>query len=165
LARNKAGVGPGNSSEIIGRARPAPMLWIKAFHVVAVISWMAGLLYIWRLYVYHAMTEHQLVRDQLAVMERKLLRAITTPAAIASLITGIAMLVMAPALLKQPWMHIKLTLVLGMLGSHVAALRYRHKLLENPQASTHKRFRVLNELPTLLMIGIVIMVIVRPCAR
>lgn len=141
------------------------MLWIKALHVVAVISWMAGLLYIWRLYVYHAMTEHQVVREQLQIMERRLLNAITTPAAIVSLATGGAMLALGPALLKQPWMHVKLTLVVGMCASHVLALRARTRLLHDPQGVSHRRFRVLNEVPTLLMMGIVIMVIVRPWAR
>ena len=141
------------------------MLWIKALHVVAVISWMAGLLYIWRLYVYHAMTEHDVVRDQLQIMERRLLNAITTPAAVVSVATGSAMLVLAPAFMKQPWMHVKLTLVVLMLVSHGLALRTRKQLIASPQAIPHKRFRVLNEVPTLLMIGIVIMVIVRPWAR
>jgi protoporphyrinogen IX oxidase len=141
------------------------MLWLKSFHVVAIISWMAGLLYIWRLYVYHAMTSEPAVREQLQVMERKLLRAITTPAAIAALVSGTALIVMNPMFLKQPWMHVKLTLVLGMFASHFSALRYRHRLIADPQATAHKRFRVYNEVPTLLMIGIVIMVIVKPWAR
>lgn len=141
------------------------MLWLKALHVVAIISWMAGLLYIWRLYVYHAMTNEPAVRDQLAVMERKLLRAITTPAAVVALLSGSGLLAMTPGFLSQPWMHVKLVLVLGMFGSHAAALRMRHSLLADPRRVPHTRFRVLNEIPTLLMIGIVIMVIVRPWAR
>ena len=75
------------------------------------------------------------------------------------------MIVLQMHLLKQPWMHAKLTLVLGMIASHVYALRARQRLLTEPQAVGHKRFRVLNEIPTLLMIGIVIFVVVRPWAR
>lgn len=141
------------------------ILWIKALHVVAVISWMAGLLYIYRLYVYHAMETEAVVRARFEVMERRLLNAITTPAGLVALLTGTLMIVMQLHLLKQPWLHAKLTLVLGMIASHVYALRARHRLLTEPQAVSHKRFRVLNEIPTLLMIGIVIFVVVRPWAR
>lgn len=141
------------------------ILWIKALHVVAVISWMAGLLYIYRLFVYHAMETEAVVRARFEVMERRLLNAITTPAGIVALVTGVAMIVLQMGLLKQPWLHAKLTLVVGMIGSHVYALRARKRLLTEPQAVSHKRFRVLNELPTLLMIGIVIFVVVRPWVR
>lgn len=141
------------------------ILWIKALHVVAVISWMAGLLYIYRLYVYHAMETEAVVRARFEVMERRLLNAITTPAGLVALLTGTLMIVMQLHLLKQPWLHAKLTLVLGMIASHVYALRARRRLLTEPQAVSHKRFRVLNEIPTLLMIGIVIFVVVRPWAR
>ena len=141
------------------------MLWIKALHVIAVISWMAGLLYIYRLFVYHAMESEAVVRARFEVMERRLLNAITTPAGVVAVVTGTIMIVLTPGFLRQPWMHAKLTLVLGLLGSHVVAIGARHRLLKEPQAVSHKRFRVLNELPTLLMIGIVILVIVRPWAR
>jgi protoporphyrinogen IX oxidase len=142
------------------------MLWLKALHVVAVISWMAGLLYVYRLFVYHAMETEAVVMERLQVMERRLLNAITTPAGIVAVITGGLMIGLAPsAYLTQPWMHAKLTLVVGLLASHVLALRYRKTLIDAPHAVPHKRFRILNEVPTLLMIGIVIMVIVRPWAR
>ncbi|HEY4221118.1 MAG TPA: CopD family protein [Myxococcota bacterium] len=142
------------------------LLWVKALHVVAVISWMAGLLYVYRLFVYHAMETEQVVRERLQVMERKLLRAITTPAAVVAVITGITMLWLLDfSYLSQPWMDTKLVLVAGMLVMHVLALRYRVVLIANPQAIAHKRFRVMNEIPTLLMIGIVIMIIVRPFSR
>lgn len=142
------------------------MIWLKALHVVAIISWMAGLLYIYRLFVYHAMETENVVMERFQVMERRLLNAITTPAAVVAFITGFTMIGMAPsAFLTQPWMHAKLTLVTGLLVSHVLALRYRKKLINEPHAVPHKTFRVLNEIPTLLMIGIVIMVIVRPWAR
>ena len=138
------------------------MLWIKALHVIMVISWMAGLLYLYRLFVYHAMETEAVVRERLQVMERRCLRGIATPAGALSLITGVAMIVMNPAYLKMPWMHAKLTFVIGLLVSHGQGMYYRQRLLTEPNAYSHKRFRVLNEVPTLLMIGIVIMVIVRP---
>ncbi|HMY57132.1 MAG TPA: protoporphyrinogen oxidase HemJ [Pseudomonadota bacterium] len=138
------------------------MLWIKALHVIMVISWMAGLLYLYRLFVYHAMETEEVCRERFKIMERKLLRGIAHPAGAISVITGVTMLVMNPGYLKMPWMHAKLTFVLGLLISHGQAMYYRQKLIENPTAYSHKKFRLLNEVPTLLMIGIVIMVIVRP---
>ena len=141
------------------------MLWIKAAHVIAVISWMAGLLYLYRLFVYHAMETETVVQQRLQVMERRLLFAISHPAAALTLITGVAMLVMMPGFLTQPWMHAKLTFALGMFFLHGLSSRFRKKLLTAPHAVPHRTFRILNEVPTLLMIGIVIMVIVRPWAR
>lgn len=140
-------------------------LWIKALHVVAIISWMAGMLYLFRLYVYHAMESEAAVRARLEVMERNLLQVITTPSMLAALATGITMLLMNPALLKQPWMHIKLTAVLGLCAMHGMASAWRKKLIQNSQFKSHRFFRVMNEVPTLLMVIIVIMIIVRPFAR
>ncbi len=141
------------------------MLWWKAFHVISIISWMAGQLYQFRLYVYHAMETEAVVRQRFEVMERRLLNAIMTPAAIASLVSGIAMLYLMPELLKQPWMHVKLVLVLGMFAMHGMAVKYRKQLMKEPAKTPHQTFRFLNEVPTILMIGIVIMVIVQPWAR
>jgi len=141
------------------------MLWIKAVHVMAIISWMAGLLYLYRLFVYHAMETEEVVRQRLQVMERRLINGIAHPAAIVSLITGVTMLYLTPGYLTQPWMHVKLTLAVGMIVSHELAARFRKRLITEPHAVPHKTFRILNEVPTLLMIGIVIMVIVRPFSR
>jgi putative membrane protein len=139
--------------------------WVKALHVVGVISWMAGLLYIYRLFVYHAMETEDVVMERFQVMERRLLNAITTPAAVVSVVMGILMLTMAPALLSQPFMWVKLVLVGGLLITHVLAIRYRKQLITDPHKVPHKTFRILNEIPTLLMIGIVVMIIVRPWVR
>ncbi len=138
------------------------MLWVKAIHVMAIISWMAGLLYVYRLFVYHAMETEEVVRQRLQVMERRLIRGIMHPAAVLSLGTGIGMLMYFPVYLHQPWMHAKLTFVAGLFVSHAMAMRFRTKLITAPQAVPHRTFRILNEVPTLLMIGIVIMIIVRP---
>lgn len=129
---------------------------------MSIISWMAGLLYLLRLFVYHAMETEAVVRERLQVMERRLLKAIGTPAMLASFITGIAMLVMVPTWLQQPWMHVKLTCVLAMAAVHGLAARWRKRLITAPTFKSHKFFRVMNEVPTLLMIIIVIMVIRRP---
>ncbi|HTS79808.1 MAG TPA: protoporphyrinogen oxidase HemJ [Myxococcaceae bacterium] len=141
------------------------LLWLKAFHVMAVISWMAGQFYIWRLYVYHAMATDPAVMRAFEVMERRLLNAITTPAAILSLFTGIGLLALEPFYLEQPWMQIKLLALVVMYAAHGFSIRFRKKLLTEPNAYPHQLFRFLNELPTVLMIVIVIMVIVKPFAR
>ncbi|MEB3197377.1 MAG: CopD family protein [Candidatus Sericytochromatia bacterium] len=142
------------------------MLWLKAFHVISIIAWMAGMLYIWRLYVYHAMEQEQVVMDRLVIMERRLLNYITTPAMLASLATGASLVALAPsAYLTQPWMHLKLTLLLGLFASHGMAVAHRKKLLANPRVKPPGFYRVMNEVPTLFMVGIVIAVIVRPWAR
>ena len=141
------------------------LLWLKAFHVMAVISWMAGQFYIWRLYVYHAMATDPAVMKVFQVMERRLLNAITTPAAILSLFTGIGLLALEPFYLEQPWMQIKLLFLVIMYAAHGFSIRFRKKLITEPHAYPHALFRFLNELPTVLMIVIVIMVIVKPFAR
>ena len=137
-------------------------IWIKALHVISIIAWMAGILYFWRLLVNHAMETEPVVIERFKGMERRLRRAIMTPAMIASLTFGITMLVLAPTLLQQPWMHVKLTLVALLVFNHHQAVRAEKKLGEDPRAFTDKRLRIMNEVPTFLMIGIVIMVIVRP---
>src|SRR4051812_36846420 len=109
-------------------------LWLKSVHVVAVISWMAGLLYLYRLFVYHAMESEAVVIKRLEIMERRLLNGITTPAAVVALLSGGAMLGLLPSLLTQPWMQVKLALVLGMFASHGLAVRYRKQLLRDPHA-------------------------------
>lgn len=137
-------------------------IWLKAFHVIAIITWMAGILYFWRLLVYHSMEKEAVVIERFLVMERRLRRAIMTPGMIVSLALGIAMLVNTPSLLSQSWIHLKLLLVTGLVVNHGMAVRAAKKLAKDPQAYTHKYLRVMNEVPTLLMIGIVILVIVKP---
>ena len=138
------------------------MLWVKAVHVMAIISWMAGLLYVYRLFVYHAMETEKVVQERFQVMERRLIRGIMHPAAVLALGTGIALLTYFPVYLHLPWMHAKLTFVAGLFVSHAMAMRFRVKLIAAPNSVPHKTFRFLNEVPTLLMVGIVIMIIVRP---
>lgn len=137
-------------------------LWIKALHVMAIISWMAGMLYLVRLYVNHAMESESVVMERLQGMERRLLNAITTPAMVVSVITGLTMLYLNPGLLQLPWMWVKLAMVVGMLAMHGLAVGWRKKLIDAPHFKTHQFFRVMNEIPTFLMIVIVIMVIVKP---
>jgi len=123
---------------------------------------MAGMLSLYRLYVYHAEETEQVVMERFQVMERKLLNLITTPAMIVALLTGITMLALNPELLKQPWMHIKFTALLGMFAAHGIAVKYRRVLVDDPHVKPGKFFRIMNEVPTVLMIIIVIAVIVKP---
>ena len=136
--------------------------WIKALHIISVIAWMAGLLYLPRLYVYHAMVEAASVRaETFKLMERRLLKAIMNPAMIASWGFGVAMLYMNPALFGEIWMTIKIACVLGMTASHMVFAKMR-KELEKDIARSDKAYRVWNEAPTILMIIIVIMAVVEP---
>ena len=136
--------------------------WIKALHIISVIAWMAGLLYLPRLYVYHAMVEPASVRaETFKLMERRLLKAIMNAAMIASWGFGAAMLYMNPALFGEIWMMIKIACVLGMTSSHMVFAKMR-KELEKDIARSDKAYRVWNEVPTILMIIIVIMAVVEP---
>jgi len=136
---------------------------IKALHVIAVMSWMAGLLYLPRLYVYHAETSIGDVRaETFKVMERRLLKAIMTPAMIASFIFGIWMLALAPGLLYEPWMHVKILCVIAMAACHGIFAKMRRQLENDVPPKSTRSYRIWNEVPTVLMVVIVFMAIVEP---
>lgn len=137
-------------------------LWIKALHLIAVMSWMAGLLYLPRLFVYHAMVEAESVRAQtFKLMERRLLKAIMNPAMILSWALGLWLLQQNPDLLIMPWMWIKFSCVVMMTASHMVFAHMRRQL-EQDIALSEKAYRWWNEVPTILMIIIVIMAVVEP---
>ena len=137
-------------------------LWIKALHLIAVMSWMAGLLYLPRLFVYHAMVEAESVRAQtFKLMERRLLKAIMNPAMILSWTLGLWLLHQNPELLEMPWMWIKFVCVIMMTASHMVFARMRQQL-EKDIALSDKAYRLWNEVPTILMIIIVVMAVVEP---
>ncbi len=139
------------------------MLWLKAFHIIAVVCWFGGLFYLPRLFVYHAMAEDDISRERFKVMERKLYRGIMNPAMIATLILGIWMLALHWDYYKtQGWMHAKLGLVILLLGYHHLCLAYMKKFARDENSKSHKFFRVFNEIPVLLLIAIVILVVVKP---
>lgn len=136
--------------------------WLLALHIISVIAWMAGVLYLWRLFVYHVEAKEQVVKDTLTVMEKKLYRYITMPALTVSFILGASMLVYNPNLLQYHWMHGKLFLVFLMIGiTHMAGAVHK-KLVRGECRYTSKTLRILNEVPTILMIGIVLLVILQP---
>ncbi len=139
--------------------------WILAFHVMSVISWMAMLFYLPRLYVYHV--EHAqngpAFTDVIKLQEQKLYNFIGIPAFWASLLSGLLMLWLNPALFKSGlWLHIKLTAALLMIAYHFSLGYFRKRLLYDRCTKSGKFFRIWNEIPTLLMIVIVIMVVVKP---
>ena len=137
-------------------------LWIKALHVIAVISWMAGMLYLPRLFVYHAEAEAGSDKaETFAVMERRLLRAIMNPALIATWLLGLV-LVMHLGVWSAGWLHAKLLLVVALTALHHLYARWRKDLADGSNTRSEKFFRIWNEVPAVLMIGIVILVIVQP---
>lgn len=138
-------------------------LWIKALHVIAVIAWMAGLLYLPRLFVYHAEAPAGSDRSEmLKVMERRLLRGIMNPAMIAVFVLGGA-LVTAPGIWQSGmWLHVKLLAVAGLAAMHMLLAAWRKAFEADRNTRPARFFRMVNEVPTVLMIVIVILVVVRP---
>ena len=136
--------------------------WIKALHVIAVISWMAGMLYLPRLFVYHCEAELGSKQSEtFKVMERRLLKAIINPAMIVTWLAGIY-LVWAGSWYRAPWFHAKLLLVLVMSGIHGFFVRWVRAFGADKNPHSQKFYRIINEVPTVLMIGIVVLVIVKP---
>ena len=136
---------------------------IKALHLISVMSWMAGLLYLPRLFVYHAETTVGSVRaETFKVMERRLLKAIMNPAMIASFVFGIWMIILSPDLLYEPWMHVKILCVLLMAGCHGVFSKMRRRLENQEPPRPARAYRIWNEVPTILMVIIVFMAVVKP---
>ncbi|MGE0060446.1 MAG: protoporphyrinogen oxidase HemJ [Xanthobacteraceae bacterium] len=140
-------------------------LWLKAFHIIAVISWMAGMLYLPRLFVYHCDAPAGSAQSEtFKVMERRLLKAIINPAMIATWLLGLALIwLMGWEAFKQSgWLHAKLVLVLVMSGVHGMLSRYVRDFAADRNRKSQKFYRIINEVPTLLMILIVVLVVVKP---
>lgn len=137
-------------------------LWIKALHVVAVISWMAGLLYLPRLFVYHAESEpHSVQSETFKVMEKRLLYAIMTPAMLVAWASGLTLAFQSGFFLAG-WFHLKLLFVVLMTVVHLVLARYRRAFANDLNMHEAKYYRILNEIPTVLMLFIVALVIVKP---
>jgi protoporphyrinogen IX oxidase len=141
------------------------MLWIKALHVIFVVAWFAGLFYLPRLFIYHIETTQPAVRDQLVVMERRLLM-ITHIGAAGALIFGLATLAWwlmhDAAYLRQAWLLAKLVLVAGLIGYHGYLVRLKNQLALNRCKRSSRWLRIFNEVPALLLIAIVVLVVVKP---
>ena len=136
---------------------------IKSLHIISVISWMVGLLYLPRLFVYHADAPTRSVQTEtFKVMERRLLKAIMTPAMIASFIFGLWMLALNTELLSEPWFHVKFAAVFLMAGVHGKFSKMRRLLENDEKPLSTKVYRIWNVIPTVLMIIIVFMAVVKP---
>jgi putative membrane protein len=138
-------------------------MWLKALHVIAMVCWFAGLFYLPRLFVYHAMSDDQISRDRFCTMERKLYRGIMLPAMLATLIFGIAMLALNPTLfLGGGWLHAKLALVVLLIGYHHVCGAQVKRFAKGETPRSHTFYRWFNEVPVLFLIAIVILVVVKP---
>ena len=139
--------------------------WLKAFHLIAVIAWMCGMLYLPRLFVYHSkVTVGSEASELFKVMERKLMRLIINPAMIITWILGLwtAYLINAFDPVNGMWLHYKLIVVIAMQIVHAMLSRYRKAFERDERPKSEKYFRIFNEVPTILMVIIVILVVVRP---
>ena len=139
------------------------ILYIKAFHIISVIAWMAGVLYLPRLFVYH--TESKVGSTQsetLKVMERRLLRAIITPAMIATWFFGLILAFTLVNWADAGWFHVKLVLVVILSGFTGFLSRWTREFAQDRNSHTQRFYRIANEVPTLLMIAIVILAVVKP---
>jgi putative membrane protein len=137
------------------------MLWLKAFHVIFVVTWFAGLFYLPRLFIYHAATSDAVSLERFIVMERRLF-AIMTIGATLTVVFAAALLVAAPVYLQMGWLHVKLVLVAALIGYHL----WCHRLMSDLRTGRHRHsdrwYRLFNEVPALLLVGIVILAVVKP---
>jgi putative membrane protein len=137
------------------------LLWFKAFHVVFVVTWFAGLFYLPRLFVYHAVADDAPGLARFVVMERRLFAIMTLGAALAAAF-GIAMIVLAPAYLEMRWLHAKLTLVVLLIAYHLWCYRLMARLRTGGNTHSQRWYRWFNEVPALLLIAIAVLAVVKP---
>ena len=138
------------------------MLWLKAFHLIAVICWFAQLFYLPRLFVYHAMSEDSISNERFKVMERKLYRGIGLPSMILTFAFGIWMIALAHNYyLSQGWIHIKLTLVLLLVGYQHMCGRMVRAFAQDRNTRSHRFYRWFNEAPVVLLIAIVLLAVLK----
>lgn len=137
------------------------MLWLKVIHLFGVISWFAGILYLPRLFVYHADTRDQIGNERFKIMERRLFAMMTIGAAL-TIIFGVATLAVAPWFLAAGWLKLKLVLVTLLVGYHIWCYRLLLAFRDDRNSHTSKWYRVFNDAPTLILIAILVLVIVKP---
>jgi putative membrane protein len=142
-----------------------PYLWFKTFHIIGVVIWFAGLFYLVRLFVYHAEANEQpepartILQQQYQLMEKRLYNLITTPGMVLTVVMAIALLVVSPDTLHEPWLHAKLAFVGLLLGYHFLCGRWMKQLAAGDYRFTGQQFRWLNEAPTLLLVVIVLLAV------
>lgn len=139
------------------------MLWLKAFHIIAMVAWFAAIFYLPRLFVYHAQAQDKLGTERFKVMERRLYRGIMWPAGVVTTVLGLSLLMMNKAYyLSAPWMHAKLSLVIVLWGYHLYCGHIKNQFAKDANTRSPFFYRVFNELPVLLLVAIVILVVVKP---
>jgi putative membrane protein len=137
--------------------------FLKACHVLSMIAWMAGMLYLPRLFVYHAAaTNGSETSETFKVMERRLLRGIMNPAMIATWIFGLALVASNPTVMQQGWIHVKLLCVIIMTVLHMVFARWRKQFAADANTRSPRFYRIWNEMPALLLVVIVVMAVVKP---
>jgi putative membrane protein len=142
-------------------ARDKSMLVLKAFHIIFMVTWFAGLFYLPRLFVYHAQTSDMPGLERFIVMERRLFLMMTIGAAL-TIIFGISLLVISPGFLHGGWLHAKLTLVAVLIGYHIWCHRLMAGLRNRTNIKSDRWYRIFNEIPSLLLIAIVLLVVLKP---
>lgn len=137
-------------------------LFVKAFHLIAMVAWYAGLFYLPRLFVYHAQAEDAISRERFEIMEKRLFRGIMTPAMVVTLALGIWMLVLHPFWLTQGWMHAKLALIVVLVVYHHVCIVHMKQLARGTNQKSHVYFRWFNEVPLIPLIAIVLLAVLKP---
>lgn len=137
------------------------MIWIKALHVVAMVTWFAGLFYLPRLFVYHAETTDKIGAERFKIMEQRLFMLMGIGAA-ATIILGLMMIALLPAYMRMGWMHMKLALVAILVGYHFSCYPLMIAFRHDRNRRSARWFRAFNEVPSLLLLAIVILVVVKP---
>lgn len=140
------------------------MLWVKAFHIIAMVTWFAGLFYLPRLFVYHAMSTDSVSIERFKIMERKLYYGIMAPGAVFTIVLGLWLLQSYGWWLYHAtlWLHIKLGLVLVLILYHLYCGYLRRRFQRDQNQHSHVFYRWLNEVPTVLLIVIVVLTVVKP---
>lgn len=151
--------GPG---QISAAEEPTVYLWIKAFHIIAMVTWFAALFYLPRLFVYHAQSNDSISQERFKIMELKLYRGIMTPSMVITLALGFWMLWLQPAWLSQGWLHAKLTLVAALVAYHFVCRSLMKRFAQDANTRSHVFYRWFNEAPVLVLLGVVILVVVKP---
>lgn len=138
-------------------------LWLKAFHIIAVVTWFAAIFYLPRLFVYHADARDQVSRERFKIMERKLYRGIMTPSMVVVIALGVWLISLNSSFyMSQAWMHAKLTLVVLLVIYHFYCGHLLRVFRDDNNQRSHVFYRWFNEIPVFLLLGIVILVVVRP---
>lgn len=139
------------------------MLFVKSFHIIAVVAWFAGLFYLPRLFVYHADTKDRISLERFKIMEKRLYYGITWPAAVATSLLGLWLISYNTSYyFKSVWMHAKLTVVFLVWIYHLICGHYLKMFSEDKNTRSARFFRFFNEMPTLLLVGIVLLVVIKP---